>query len=249
MNIRVIIPAAGKGTRLSTHFEDGPKAMRLCAGKPLLEYVLNNVSFIPPQDTYIVVGYQKEKIIGYFGDKFHYVLQNQQLGTGHAVACCSNFFEDYDGPVLITFGDMPLFKKKDLQEMIHFHLDHHAACTLMTAENPELTMWARIIRDSQGKFSKIVEGMDCSKEQLRIKELFSGVLLFNSRDLFSALPNLTVDNVQREYYLTEIPQLLVKLGKSVETYRIKDGNSLHGVNTIEDLILCENLLSERHRFT
>ena len=106
-NIRVIIPAAGKGKRLQKLSGDTPKAMFRVNGQPMLEVVLENTDFVRDSDTYIVVGYGKEQILEYFGDRYHYVEQRQQLGTGHAVMECQEFFRDFDGAVLVTFGDMP----------------------------------------------------------------------------------------------------------------------------------------------
>ena len=245
MDLRVIIPAAGKGTRLQPGAGDAPKAMRLCGGRPLLETVLRSTSFIRPEDTYIVVGYKKESITGYFGPQYHYVEQKEQLGTGHAVMTCADHFRDYDGTVLVTFGDMPLFQKEDLQAICRYHEEKGADCTLMTAENPDLTLWARIVRDENGAFAAIVEGRDCTPEQAKIKELFSGVLVFKSRSLFQMLPLLHTANAQNEYYLTEVPELMLKHGMKVETYHIEDGEALRGVNTLEDLRVCEKILRRR----
>lgn len=249
MDIRAIIPAAGKGSRLLLGEHDAPKAMCICGGRPLLETVLDSINFITPNDTYIVVGHKKEAITSHFGDAYHYVTQSQQLGTGHAVMMCEDHFRDFDGAVLVTFGDMPMFRKEDLQAMCAQHIQRGADCTLMTAENPDLTFWARIIRDDSGKFAAIVEGKDCTPEQAQIKELFSGVLVFNSRPLFQLLPLLRPENAWHEYYLTEIPELMVARGMKVDTFHINDGQSLRGVNTPEDLVICNELLSRRNTQT
>ena len=108
--IRAIIPAAGKGSRLQKVSGDLAKAMFPVAGKPILTFVLDNISFIEPSDIYLVVGYAKEQIINHFGSPYRYIEQKKQLGTGHAVMECADAFADFDGSVLITFGDMPLFR-------------------------------------------------------------------------------------------------------------------------------------------
>ncbi len=246
-DLRVIIPAAGKGSRLQKLCGDVPKAM-FCVGKrPMLEYVLENTSFINSKNTYIVVGYGKEKIIEHFGNNFCYIEQKQQLGTGHAVMACAKDFDDFDGSVLITFGDMPLFRREEMEAMCKQHVESGADCTLMTAENPSLKLWARIIRDENGGFERIVEGKDCTPEQVEIKELFSGVMVFNSKSLFSVLPEVGCSNIQKEYYVTEVPELMVKKGMKVETYFIKDGDDLRGINAPEDLAICENVLLNRKK--
>ena len=244
--IRAIIPAAGKGSRLHAVSGDIPKAMFRVSGRPMLEIVLENIGFILPEDVHIVVGYGKEQIIEYFGDTYHYAEQKEQLGTGHAVMTCAENFKDLDGTVLVVFGDMPLFHRSDMEKMCAQHIANGADCTVMTAENPDLTMWARITRDEKGNFSAIVEGKDCTPEQAQIKELFSGVLVFNSKSLFEILPQVGCANVQKEYYLTETPELMVKNGMKVDTFAIADGDDLRGINTPEDLEVCQRILEKRY---
>lgn len=244
--IRAIVPAAGKGKRLQKISGDMPKAMFRVNGRPMLEVVLENLNFIEPQDIYIVVGYGKEKIMDYFGDRHCYTEQTEQLGTGHAVMTCAEAFKNFEGTVLITFGDMPLFRRDEMLKMCLQHQENGADCTLMTAENPNLQLWARVLRDENGAFSAIVEGKDCTPEQAQIKELFSGVMAFDSKALFQVLPMVGCENVQKEYYVTEVPELMVKQGMKVETYFTKDGDDLRGINTPEDLEVCERILQERY---
>ncbi len=243
--MRAIVPAAGKGSRLKSEESDLPKVMRRACGKPLLETVLEQLDFINGNDIYIVVGYRREKITEYFGDTYRYVEQTEQLGTGHAVMMCEPWFRDYDGTVLVTFGDMPLFRRDVMRAMCACHEARGAACTMMTAENPDLKMWARVVRDENGRFARIVEGKDCTPEQAGIRELFSGVLAFDSRALFGLLPELGRNNVQGEYYLTEIPELMVQRNMKVETYMTDDGDDPRGVNTAEDLAACEAVMRRR----
>jgi bifunctional N-acetylglucosamine-1-phosphate-uridyltransferase/glucosamine-1-phosphate-acetyltransferase GlmU-like protein len=243
--MRAIVPAAGKGSRLKSEESDLPKVMRRACGKPLLETVLEQLDFINGNDIYIVVGYRREKITEYFGDTYRYVEQTEQLGTGHAVMMCEPWFRDYDGTVLVTFGDMPLFRRDVMRAMCAYHEARGAACTMMTAENPDLKMWARVVRDENGRFARIVEGKDCTPEEAGIRELFSGVLAFDSRALFGLLPELGRNNVQGEYYLTEIPELMVQRNMKVETYMTDDGDDLRGVNTAEDLAACEAVMRRR----
>ena len=243
--IRAIVPAAGKGKRLQKVSGDVPKAMFRVGNRPMLEVVLENLGFIENKNIYIVVGYGKEQITGYFGDRYSYAEQTQQLGTGHAVMECADAFRDFDGTVLITFGDMPLFRREEMEKMCRQHQENGAACTLMTAENPNLKLWARVLRDEEGKFNAIVEGKDCTPQQAQIKELFSGVMAFDSKALFEVLPQVGCANVQQEYYVTEVPELMVKCGMKVETYFTADGDDLRGINTPEDLEVCESILRKR----
>ena len=245
--LKVIIPAAGKGTRLQAISGDLPKAMFCVGNRPMLEIVLENTAFVDAYDTYIVVGYGKEKIMDHFQGRYHYVEQKEQLGTGHAVMVCADEFYGFDGDVLVTFGDMPLFGREEMEKMCLQHKKCDADCTLMTAKNPNLKLWARVVRDEAGRFEAIVEGKDCTPEQVQIQELFSGVMVFKSKSLFEILPEVGCQNVQKEYYLTQVPELMVKKGLKVDTYFTPDGDSLHGVNTPEDLEMCERILQKRSK--
>ena len=243
--MRVIIPAAGKGSRLSTSPDAPPKAMYRVGGRPLLEIVLEQTSFIPPEETWIVVGYKQAEIRSFFGNKWNYAEQLEQLGTGHAVMMCEKDFRDYDGTVMVTFGDMPLFRRESMRAMCEFHEANRAACTVMTARNPELTMWARVITDERGYCRKIVEGKDCTPEQARIKELCAGVFVFDSKKLFLYLPLLSSANVQHEYYLTEVPELMAADGLPVLTFPTDNKDDLRGINTPADAAICEKILKNR----
>ena len=243
--MRAIVPAAGKGSRLKSGDAGLPKVLHRACGRPLLEIVLDQLGFIEQRDIYIVVGYKKEKIIETFGADYRYVEQAEQLGTGHAVRVCEPWFRDYVGTVLVTFGDMPLFRREVMKAMCEYHEANGAACTLLTAENPDLKLWARIVRDDKGQFSRIVEGKDCTPEQAQIRELFSGVLVFDSQKLFEVLPEVGCNNVQGEYYLTEVPELMARRGMKVLTYPTDDGDDLRGVNTAEDLAVCEAVMRRR----
>ncbi len=243
--MRAIIPAAGKGTRLSTSPDAPPKAMFRVCGRPLLEIVLEQTDFIAPEDTYIVVGYKKEEIVGHFGRRYHYATQTEQLGTGHAVMMCADAFRDYDGTVLVTFGDMPLFRRESMLELCRQLEREHAACALLTAVNPDVPLWARIVRGTDGRFERIVEGKDCTPEQAQIQELFAGVLAFDSKRLFEFLPKLGANNVQHEFYLTEVPEMMARAGLRVTTSQTDDSNDIRGINTPEDVAVCEAILNAR----
>lgn len=243
--IRAIIPAAGKGTRLSTSPDAPPKAMFCVAGRPLLEIVLEQTDFIAPEDTYIVVGYKGDEIRRHFGARYNYVEQHEQLGTGHAVQQCAEAFQGYEGAVLVTFGDMPLFRRESMQELCRKLEVEHAACALLTANTDQFPLWARILRDDRGHFQRIVEGKDCTTEQSQITELFAGVLAFDSKLLFQYLPRLDADNVQHEYYLTEVPELMARDGLPVATVPTDNPDDLCGINTPADVAICERILRDR----
>ncbi len=243
---RAIILAAGKGTRL--HCEEVPKAMYKVLNRPLLEIVLSNTSFIDKKDTYLIVGYKKEKIMEYFSDEYNYVEQKEQLGTGHAVNVCRDYFKDFDGTVLVAFGDMPLFGKALNEKLCEIHEKNNAACTLVTAVDPNREDWAHVIKDENGNFVSIVEGVDCTPEQKKNNhELFAGLLAFDSKALFATLPKLSTENKQSEYYLTEVPEIMAREGMKICTVPTLDNNDMCGVNTPEDVAICEAVLRQREK--
>ncbi len=239
--MKAIVLAAGKGKRLQSEKFNMPKVLREAKGRALLDYVLENVNFIAPEDTTVVVGYKKEMVKETIASTYKFADQDEQLGTGHAVACAASQFEDYDGPVLILYGDMPMIKRETYQALVNKHLEEKAACTFLTAITESPLAYGRIIRED-GKIVNIVEEKDCTPEQFVIKERNVGVYVFDSKLLFENLKLLKNDNAQGEYYLTDVPKLLISAGKPVTSYTIGDTCEIYGVNTLEDLEFCEKNL-------
>lgn len=247
--VKVIIPSAGKGTRLHTEGDTRPKVLHELCGKTLIERVLGLVDFTKPEDTYIVVGYKgdevEKSVRDTCGTGYHFVEQTEQLGTGHAVMVCKDFFTEFDGDVLVTYGDMPMYHREDLMRLCEEHDRMGNDCTIMTAENPNLPDWGKIARNPDGSFFGIVEAKDCTPEQAKTKELFSGVAVYDSKSLFKILPLVTTNNAQGEYYLTDVPRLMMENGMKVEMMMVEDGDCIVGVNTPEDLKNCERILLGR----
>ena len=242
--MKAIILAAGKGKRLHSEQFSLPKVLRQANGRPLLGYVTESLSFIDKKDTIIVVGYKREQVMEQFPG-YVFAVQDEQLGTGHAVNMAKDILADYNGPVLVCYGDMPLFTPDTYKNALLTHESADADCTIITGITDAKLAYGRIIRDENGKFVTVVEDKDCTPEQKLIKELNIGIYVFNSVKLFEALGNLRNNNAQGEYYLTDAPELIRKNGGKIETYTINDGKQLLGVNTPEDLELCESILRER----
>jgi UDP-N-acetylglucosamine diphosphorylase/glucosamine-1-phosphate N-acetyltransferase len=243
--MRAIILAAGKGKRLQSEMFDIPKVLRRVKGRALLDYVRESIDFIPEKDTVIVVGYKKEHVIENTPGEYTFVTQQEQLGTGHAVLCAKDEFTDYDGDVLVLYGDMPLIKRETYMSLIEKHVSESAACTILTAVTDNPLAYGRIIR-MDGRITDIVEQRDCTPEQLKIRELNAGVYVFKSRLLFEKLRYLKNDNAQGEYYLTDVPKLLIADNLKVESYTVGNINEIVGVNTPEDLEFCEQHLDTGH---
>ena len=243
-NLKAIVLAAGKGTRLKTEGADLPKVMREAAGHPLLHHVLSAISFIPPEDTILVVGYQKESVIAHFPG-YIFAEQKEQLGTGHAVMAARPVIESGNFPILVCYGDMPLLRRETYTQLIHTHMVEQSACTMLTGTTHLSLPFGRIVRNSDGSFRQVVEDRDCTPEQKAITELNVGVYVFESTALFSALERLTTDNNQGEYYLTDTPVILQNDGLRVGICKQDLGNEIIGVNTVEQLHEVEAILNAR----
>ena len=239
--IKAVILAAGKGTRLQTEGNTLPKVMRVAAGKPLLAHVLSALDFIPSEDCVIVVGYKKESVIESFPG-YTFAEQKEQLGTGHAVMAAFSQLEDYDGQLLVCCGDMPLIKKETYRALAEAHAASGNACTILTGTSELELPYGRILRDENGDFCGMVEDKDASPEQKKVKELNSGVYVFDAPALRSVLSELRSDNSQCEYYLTDAPLLLKKKGCGVGVCSRQLGYEIIGVNTPEQLRQTEELL-------
>ena len=242
--IKAVVLAAGKGTRMMTEANTMPKVLRLACGRPLLYYVLKTLHFVPPADTILVVGYRKEDVLAAFPD-YPFAVQDPQLGTGHAVRCAEEHLRGFDGTVLVCYGDMPLFTAETYKNAFARHTETGADCTVITGVTDIPLAYGRIIRDEDGRFVTVVEDRDCTPEQKLIRELNVGVYVFDSKKLFEALGSLRNNNAQGEYYLTDAPEIIRKNGGKIETYTINDGVQLLGVNTPEELEMCEKVLRER----
>ena len=242
--MKAIILAAGKGKRLHSEQFTAPKVLREANGRPLLAYVVDNLSFIPDKkDIIIVAGFRKEMVMEAFPDGYTFAVQEEQLGTGHAVNCAREAVGDYDGPVLVCYGDMPLFKKETYENLVRIHSDEGNDCTILTGISNRGLAYGRIIRDEDGNFTGVVEDKDCTPEQKKINELNVGIYVFDSKKLFSCLGELKNSNAQGEYYLTDVPSIMMSKGYQIGTYTTRDDTEILGVNTPEELALCEEILA------
>jgi UDP-N-acetylglucosamine diphosphorylase/glucosamine-1-phosphate N-acetyltransferase len=241
--LKAVVLAAGKGTRLNSESHDLPKVMRVAAGRPLLAYVLSAIDFIGAGNTVIVVGYKKEAVISAFPG-YTFAEQSEQLGTGHAVMAAAGALSGFDGSILVCCGDMPLIKRESLLALVEAHFSESNVCTILSGTSDEPLDYGRIVMDESGSFLRMVEHRDCSEEERKIRELNSGVYIFDAPSLLGALSKLRRNNAQGEYYLTDVPEILNSEGKKVGVCRRHLGSELLGVNTPEQLNRVEQLLKE-----
>lgn len=243
MSHNAIILAAGKGTRMNS---DLPKVAHEIVGKTMIDYVIDAVNDAKISNKYIVVGHQAEyiKSITSYPNVTH-VLQAQQLGTGHAVMQAESAMVLDDNLTLILAGDCPLIKSETIKSLIEFHQEQQAVCTVLTTEMTDPARYGRIIRNENGEFTAITEAKDCTDEQLLVKEINSGIFVFNTRLLFEALKKITTNNAQNEYYLTDVCHILRESGQHVSAYCIEDSNQVIGINSQEELAEVSKLILQR----
>ena len=244
--MKAVVLAAGKGKRLLSEQHNMPKVLRLANGQPLLRYVVENLNFIQnKKDIIIVAGYKKDLVFEAFNEGYTFVSQDEQLGTGHAVNMARQVLADYEGEVLVCYGDMPLFEQSTYEKLIQTHIDEGNDCTILTAVTNRRLVYGRMIRDSEGEFVGVVEEKDCTEEQKQINELNLGIYVFDNKKLFGVLDNLKNNNAQGEYYLTDAPKLMQQKGDKIGVMTIYSDDEILGVNTPEELALCEQTLKSR----
>ena len=239
--VKAVVLAAGKGTRMMTETNTLPKVLRQACGKPLLYYVLRTLRFLPKEDIVLVVGYGREKVLEAFPG-YPYAVQDPQLGTGHAVRCAAGHLRDFTGTVLVCYGDMPLLREEVYRGLLKRHAETGAVCTLLSGTTEEDLPYGRVIKDGKGDFLRVVEDRDCTPEQKAIRELNVGIYAFDCQELLRCLELLRCDNAQKEYYLTDVPALMKARGGKVSVYTAELGEQILGVNTPEQLKTAERYL-------
>ncbi|MBL8012738.1 MAG: NTP transferase domain-containing protein [Candidatus Omnitrophica bacterium] len=222
-----------------------PKVLHKVAGKPVLQYVLDIAKYLRSLKTYVVVGHKSELVATYVGDRAEVVIQKQLLGTADAVRSVVPQLIGYKGHVIILCGDTPLLDKDIIRRLIRKHLKTKVACTVLTAQIPDAGSYGRIIRDSNNGIAAIREFKDASFEEVGINEINVGVYCFQSQLLTETLKQVKLNPNKKEFYLTDIVELLLSQGHKVETLVTDDPNVAFGVNTREDLALCESILRQR----
>jgi len=226
MKLQVVILAAGQGTRMKSQL---PKVLHPLAGKPFLEYVVDNALALQAHKTHVVVGHGaevvKERLAHYSVD---WVQQTEQLGTGHAVAQALPAIDD-DSVVLVLYGDVPLTSKETLDELLAQVNDNSLA--LLTVNLSNRTGYGRIVRDAHGRVQAIVEEKDANDEQRMICEGNTGILAVSGAKLKTWLPKLSSDNAQGEYYLTDTIAMAAADGMDVVAVSAKTEEEVQGINS------------------
>ncbi|MEK8133024.1 bifunctional UDP-N-acetylglucosamine diphosphorylase/glucosamine-1-phosphate N-acetyltransferase GlmU [Paenibacillus filicis] len=227
MKIIGIVLAAGQGKRMKSKLY---KVLHPVCGKPMVGHVVSTLEGLQTSRTVVVVGHGAEAVQAYLGERAEYALQEQQLGTGHAVLQAGPLVADEDALTLVVCGDTPLISEETLQGMIGLHQERGAAATILTAVVEQPKGYGRIIRDAQGFVTKIVEEKDCTDEERLVKEINTGTYCFDNRKLFAALAEVKNENSQNEYYITDVIGILNSQGERVDGYVLDDAAESIGVN-------------------
>ncbi|MFS0881644.1 UDP-N-acetylglucosamine diphosphorylase/glucosamine-1-phosphate N-acetyltransferase [Bacillus sp. 7586-K] len=241
-NRYAVILAAGQGTRMKSSLY---KVLHPVCGKPMVQHVLDQVSKLDLTKIVTVVGHGAEKVKAELGNTSEYALQSEQLGTAHAVMQASSFLENEEGTTIVICGDTPLITSDTMSALLAHHKETNAKATILTANADDPTGYGRIVRNNEGTVEKIVEHKDASELERSITEINTGTYCFDNKELFQALANVSNDNVQGEYYLPDVIEILKKEGKVVSAYQTDSFDETLGVNDRIALSQAEKIMKRR----
>ncbi|MFA5092682.1 MAG: NTP transferase domain-containing protein [Candidatus Omnitrophota bacterium] len=231
-DIAVIILAAGKSTRMKSEL---PKVLHPLCGRPMLGYVLDLVSGLKPKQVVAVLGHKQELVRKYLPKNVKIALQKKMLGTADAVKVGLSALKGFKGTVLILYGDMPLLKKETIKKLLDYHFLNNVDATLLTATLKKPFGYGRIMRDKYSSISSIVEEKDADEVQKDIKEINTGIMAFKKDKLVANLKHIRANNRKKEYYLTDIIEILAKQSCLVDGVKVEDAQEGLGINTRAEL--------------
>ncbi len=242
--LAVVVMAAGKGTRMNN--PSVAKVMYTINDRPLIGWVVDLSARLDSSRTVVVVGWQKETVIAHMAlthPSVRCVEQSPQLGTGHAVMQTEKELHGYAGDVLVLSGDVPMLTYGTARSLIDAHRASGAAATVLTAVLDDATGYGRIVREQGGSVSGIVEQKDATPEQLAIREINSGIYVFDAVKLFEGLRHITTDNAQHEYYLTDVFRYFWRNKLPVAAVIAGDPVEVGGINTPAQLDEARRILA------
>lgn len=239
--LKAVILAAGAGTRMKSKL---PKVVHKILGKTMIDYVIEAAKEAGAEEICVVVGHKSEIVRKEISYDVEFAIQEEQLGTGHAVMMAKNFIGN-EGNVLILFGDTPLITGTTLTDMVNYHTKNNNAATLLSTIVEDPTGYGRIIRDESNTFIKSIEHKDASEKEKSVKEINSGMYCFNSHELNMALDNLTNDNSQGEYYLPDTLKTILSKKLNVNAMITNKPEDILGVNSQLQLFEASEIMQRR----
>lgn len=241
-DLLAVILAAGKGTRMKSAL---PKVLHQVGGKPMVEHVLDAAKSAGSSRNIVVIGFGAEKVQEELGERAEFVIQAEQLGTGHAVQQTAKLLADYSGTVMVLCGDTPLLEGKMLAKLYAEHKAKDAAATVLTAIMPDPAGYGRVIRDQSGQVIKIVEQKDATPAELAVNEVNTGIYCFERTALFDALAGINCANNQGEYYLTDVIGILAGQKATVWAVAAAEYEQTLGINSRVQLAQAEKIIRSR----
>lgn len=228
------------GTRMKSQL---PKVLHKICGKELINWVIDASKKSGAKKVVAVIGHGADTVKEIIGDKCEYAIQAEQKGTGHALMQASSYVDD--GYIMVLTGDAPLITPETMKNAVEYHAQSGNSATVITAILDDATGYGRIIRDKDGNVLKIVEQKDATDDEKKIKEINSGMYVFNGKDLLEALDKLTPNNAQGEYYLTDTLEILLSEGKKIGGYTVADNDEIRGINDRIQLSEAEKIMQQR----
>jgi bifunctional UDP-N-acetylglucosamine pyrophosphorylase/glucosamine-1-phosphate N-acetyltransferase len=241
-DIYAVVLAAGKGTRMKSKLY---KVLHPVCGKPMVQHVVDIVQKVNPKETILIVGHGAEMVREQLGSGVSYVLQEEQLGTGHAVKVAKDRLENKEGTTIVLCGDTPLVTETTLRALIDSHQQSKAAVSVLTTQLDDPTGYGRIIRNERGEVIRNVEQKDTTIEEQQVREVNTGIYCFDNQSLMDALEQISNQNAQGEYYLTDCLQILYEQGHTVNAFQTTNAEEIMGVNDRVALAEAEQVMRMR----
>src|SRR5699024_3478149 len=241
-NKYAIVLAAGQGTRMKSKLY---KVLHPVMGRPMVQHVIDQLTALDLDKIITIVGHGAEKVKDQIGSASSYVLQEEQLGTGHAVRQAEPLLKDKQGTTLVICGDTPLLTRDTLEQLCHHHQTTNASVTVLTTKVADPTGYGRIIRNKAGDVEKIVEQKDASSDQLSVLEINTGTYCFDNQYLFDSLVKVKNNNAQGEYYLPDVIEIAKMNGEKVSAFQTDDPEETIGINDRVALANAEKLMKRR----
>ncbi len=239
--------AAGQGKRMNN--PSLAKVMHPLGGRPLVDHVIELARKNAAENIIVIVGHQRESVEEFLRAAHPDVsiaVQEQQLGTAHAVMQAGPALAQFEGDVLILSGDAPMTRPETTARMLARHRESGASVTVLTALLPDPTGYGRVIRGDDGQILRIVEHKDASDAERAVNEINSGIYVFRKADLFNALARVDNNNAQGEYYLPDVFAMFAREGRRMEPCIVDSFDEIRGVNTVEQLLEMERVYAATH---